>query len=344
MNARKWTLRFVTITPLLMGLTLTLNLVVDPYSITPYNLLGIPNKFARDDRVEKVNHLQQAPRYALLLLGSSRVYGINPLFAQRLTGLRSYNAGVGTARIEDQLGFLLFLERIDKFPNTILLGLDFYTFNPALETNSYFLRNHELNFLHARTGSQDYLAKFISVDALGATYKTLVNFILNPEAKPRFNVYGSRTGSETNFALPQTSNTNDTRFSSEKITREMRFITTTAFSELSAVRLRYLERTVALAQKHHARLILFITPLASQLQDAIDRDPVLRLRLAEFKAALNSIAPYYDFATHSAINATAAHFTNPTHTTAQTGNLMLARMLDPGTVSDFELFGVYRTP
>ena len=341
-QAKRWTRRFVAIPLLLLAAVALVNFIVDPYSVTGYNLLSIPNKFARDDRDEKVNRLMTAPRYDTLLLGSSRVYSINPLTVESYLHGSAYNAGVGTARIEDQLGFLLLLDRIHKFPRTVLLGLDFYTFNPEVETNSYFLRNPELNFLHQTVPSSDTLAKFLSLDALKASYKTLANFLLHPDARPRFNQYGGKQGSEAVLGLPDLNRKEASHFPLEKIDRELKFIKTATYPEISTARMQYLERIIALCKQHHTRLIVFITPLSSDLLAAIGRDPVLSKRLAEFKTMLATRTSYVDFAAPSPVNDDAYYFGNPTHTTFQTGNLILMRLLDGGNPVLPSRFGMPR--
>lgn len=341
-RARRWTLRFVIVPPLIIAAIALFNVVIDPYSLTPYNLLGIPNKFARDDRTEKVNHLLASPRYDTLMLGSSRVYAINPRLAGRYLGGTVYNAGVGTARPEDHLGFLLFLERIGKFPKNVILGLDFYSFNPELETNSYFLRNRELNFLNAAPDSTDYFGKFVSVDALRASASTLENFLLHPEAKPRFDRYGGAHGASEVFAFAPLHPGTATRFPPEKIVKEVRFIKTVAYPRLSAARLAYLKRLIALCQEHGARLYLFLTPLQGDLLDAIDDDPALRERLLAFKTYLHAQSGYFDFMTHNSVNDNAFYFTNPTHTTIETGNLILAKLFQEKHLDLPEGFGVFR--
>ncbi len=50
MNLKKWTLLYILIPLFLLVSIFSFNFIIDPYSITPYNILNIPNKFARDDR------------------------------------------------------------------------------------------------------------------------------------------------------------------------------------------------------------------------------------------------------------------------------------------------------
>lgn len=339
-RARRWVRNLLIALPGAMLVIFAFNYIIDPYSITQYNLLKIPNKFARDDRIEKVNHLRTHPAFDTIMLGSSRVYSMNPLMVSRYLGGTTYNAGVGTARTEDHLGFLLLLERIGKFPKNVVLGLDFYSFNPQLETNSYFLRNKALNFLNQTPTDDDYFAKFLSVDALRASFKTLKNFLLHPDEKPRFDRYGAAHDASQTFEFYVKEPHSGKRFTPDQIEREVRFIKTATYPRLSQKRMRYLARIVDLCSKHHCKLYLFITPLYGGLIDAIEQDPQLHRRLAEFKGAIAEKSAYSDFVTKNALNDDPAFFTNPTHTSAKSGNTVLGRLFNDENLTLPARFGI----
>jgi hypothetical protein len=342
MKTTKWLKLFFIIPAVLIGIIFGVNLLVDPYSMTGYNLLEIPNKFARDDRVEKVAKLKTSEPYDTVMFGSSRVYSMNPLMVSRYLSGTAYNAGVGTARVEDHLGFLLLLQRLGKLPKNVIIGLDFYTFNPEVETNQYFLKNEELNFLSASPANENYLAKFLSIDAFRASYKTMKNFLSDSREKPRFNRYGSKGGSCTEFGHFPKKCANPISFSQPELIREYHFVKTVDFAELSLKRLEYLRRIKALCQENGISLYLFTTPLHGGVIEKINGDNGLKRQLATFNEELRAIAPFHDFMTRNPINDDAAYFSNPTHATTTTGNLLLARIFGDPTVELPENFGVYR--
>jgi hypothetical protein len=342
MKTKKWITLFFLIPAILIGIVLGANLLVDPYSMTGYNVLEIPNKFARDDRVEKVAKLKTSAPYDNMMFGSSRVYSMNPLMVSRYLGGTTYNAGVGTARIEDHLGFLLMLKRIGKLPKNVLIGLDFYTFNPEVETNQYFLKNEDLNFLHAASANENYLSKFLSIDAFRASYKTLKNFLSDSREKPRFNEFGSKGNTQTEFGFYPKANDSNSTYSRPELIREYHFVKTVSFPALSQKRLEYLRRIKRVCRENNITLYLFTTPLHGGLIAKIDEDGALSRRLDRFKHEIRAIAPYHDFITRNPINDSAAYFSNPTHATTATGNLILARLFKDKTVNLPEAFGVYR--
>ena len=164
-NPKKWIILFFILSAFLASLIFSVNFIVDPYNITKYNLLHIKYKFARDDRTEKTNYFTSLPRFDNIMIGSSRVYSMNPTTVSNILGGTTYNFGVGTATVEDHLGILLYLQKQHKLPKNLILGIDFYTFNPDTPPNQYFLANKELNFLSFNNYHEDYLAKFFSIDA-----------------------------------------------------------------------------------------------------------------------------------------------------------------------------------
>jgi len=341
MKSNKWfKIWFISIF-ILSSLVFTLNLIVDPYSLTSKNLLHIPNKFTGDDRTEKVTNLLTHDSYDNILFGSSRVYSINPLMLSKYVGGTTYNTGVGTARMEDHLGFLLLLQRNKKLPKKIILGLDFYTFNPKLKPNSYFLKNSDLNFLHGTTENSLYLNKFFSIDATIASIKTLNNFILSPSQKPRFDQFGAAHNASDNFNYYPKAQKQQV-FSDKRLLNDLNFIRSEQYQVLSETRFQYLNKFITICDDNNITLKIFTTPLAGGLLAKINSDTQLNNMLNLFKIKLQKTTSYNDFLTHNKIINTPVFFNNPTHTKTTTGNLMLAKLYDDEKISLPQDFGIQR--
>ena len=339
MRLRQWIRLYIAIPIVLITLIFSFNFIIDPYSMTSYNLLDIPNKFARDDRKEKVAKLYTEPTYTNMIFGSSHVYTINPLTMEKYLEGRSYNAGVGTARIEDHLGFLLYLERIQKLPKNIILGLDFYSFNQNVETNKYFLVNDELNFMQKKTDSNVYFSKFLSLDAFRASYKTLRNFLKDSQERPRFDTYGTSSGASKVFTYyPE--EIKQSTFTDALVQSGYRDVKTVEYTVVSKERMQYVQDIVTLCQKHNINYTFFITPLSGQLLSAIENDQVLSETLHRFKIELSNVTHYYDFLTHNKINDNRFYFGDTMHTVPFTGNLILARLFNDKNIELPPGFGV----
>ena len=337
---RKFAKRMIFGSLSLLLLVLGINLVVDPYSMTSYNLLGIPNKYARDDRAEKVAKLYKDPKYDNMLFGSSRVYVTNPYMVDKYLGGRTYNCGVGTALIEDQLGFLLFLENIGKLPKNALFGLDFYSFNPTVPTNKYFLKNDNLNFMNKQASSNIYFEKFFSIDALRASYKTLYNFWYKHVDYKRFASRGEATGvGGVMEYYPK--DVKEKKFPEELVLQDKHKIQTLHYTRVSKKRIEYVAQIRDICQRHNMNCIFFITPLNGQMLDEFLKDPQQAKSMQEFKQELAKITPYYDFLTHNEITDNSFYFIDTMHFIPQAGNLLYARIFRDKNVTLAKNFGVF---
>jgi len=340
MRLKKFVKLYIAIPFSLLFLTLLINIIIDPYSMTSYNLLKIPNKFARDDRGEKVTKLYNSPRYDNMIFGSSRVYVTNPLMISKYLGGKTYNCGVGTALIEDQLGFLLFLQKIGKLPKNAIFGLDFYSFNPNVETNKYFIKNSELNFMKKDSSVSIYFEKFLSIDALRASFKTFYNFIVNSKDIPRFDDNGGAYGVSKNFSY-QLKDFKKTTFNPLFIANDKHKIKTVNYKDISQDRLGYVKKIVDICKKEDMNCTFFTTPLNGQMLAEFTSDKVQKKTLEKFKKELAKITPYYDFLYHNKIIDNSSYFVDTMHFRPEAGNLLFARLFHDKNISLPENFGVY---
>ena len=326
---------------LITGISL-LNYIVDPYSITKNNILNIPVKLVSDDRSEKIVRIENEDVYDNIMLGSSRVYLMNSLVLSKMIGGKTYNLGVGTAQIEDHLGFLLYLEKINKFPKTIIVGLDFYSFNDNLETNKYFTRNEKLNFINAANIGSDYLSDFVSLDTAQASLKTLKTFIGMNSRKSRFDEHGAAGESSKAFGYYPVDTDVVDIYSIAKERRTSDFIRTPPYNHVSTRRLDHLRQIVEICGSHKSTLKVFVTPLYSRLLKDIYDDVQLNARLTEFKSELSKITDYYDFLTINDVTSSSIYFDDPSHMKTTTGNLILARIFEDKDIDIPVGFGDFR--
>lgn len=338
---KKWTVVFSVASISMLLLVICVNYIVDPFSITGRNLLNIKLKMVGDDRTEKVEVVRNQPRYDNIMLGSSRVYLMNPLMVSHYIGGETYNLGVGTAQPEDHLGFLLLLEKTGKFPSSVILGLDYYSFNKSLETNKYFLRNEDINFLHIKPEQSNELVEFVSLKMLKASVLTLKVHLGLKHAKRHFDENGASSEGSTVFDFyPAKAEAKDI-YALAKTNHSSDFIYNPKYTSVSEDRLSYLNRVVALCKKHNARLVVFVTPLYGKLLQDIYADENLNHQLKKFKEGVAEITAYYDFLTLNEVSRDASYFADPSHVKATTGNLLLARLFNDDSVAMPESFGVF---
>jgi len=341
MRKKSWVLIFLFSSAVMIAMTGIVNYAVDPYSFTRHNLLNIPIKLVSDDRTEKVAVINQADAFDNILLGSSRVYIMNPLMVSRYIGGFTYNLGVGGAQPEDHLGLLLHLKKLGKFPRTIILGLDFYSFNEGLETNKYFLRNQDVNFIGNTKSSDDNVARFFSLDTLKASIQTLKVYFGIKKAKKHFDENGGSSDASLVFDYyPEEDDARDI-YAIDKTRKASDFIHHPRYTKVSQRRLTYLKKIIEMSEVHETRLIIFITPLYGRLIEEILSDDVLSERLKVFKRELSKITSYYDFLTLNEITRSTNYFGDTSHMKTSTGNLVFARIFNDDSVDVPEGFGVF---
>lgn len=325
-SPKRWTIRSIIGVAGTIAFLFAFNYIIDPYNITKYNLLDIKYKFARDDRTEKLNYFKILPRFDTILIGSSRVYSINPRTASKILGGTAYNFGVGTATVEDHLGILLYLEREKKLPKTLIIGVDFYTFNPDIPLNSYFLANKELNFLSfSGRNPNEYWSKFLSMDATRASVKTLKNHLMAKNEKPRFDSLGwglfyvnntLRNMAEENIITLQEIQQNKTLLYSDY-----------RYKHIDSKRIAYYENIRNLCKKHHIRLYIFTTPLHPLLLKELNTHTDTYNALNEFVRYFSTYENFTNFYTDTAFTSNLYNFGGATHTTANAGDLILEKIL-----------------
>jgi len=324
-NADKWLKKVALSTFLIAFVIFSVNYIVDPYNITKYNLLNIKYKFARDDRTKKLNYFKTLPQKDNILIGSSRVYSMNPQVVTDLLGGTTYNFGVGTATLEDHLGIVKYLIKTKKVPKNIIVGVDFYTFNPDVPANKYFLKNKELNFLSFGNYEENYLAKFFSVDAFRASVKTLTKHFSSTKDKPRFDVNGWAGGYE-NYA-----NRNAQKDLLE-VKREMEenfelFYSQGDYEHLDPKRKAYYRELEKICKEHQISLYIFTSPLHPLLLKRLNKHQKTANALKEIVEFLSTFKHFTNFYNDPEFQKNVNHFHGSTHTSTNAGDIILHKVL-----------------
>lgn len=303
----------------------TINFIVDPYNITKFNFLNIQYKFTRDDRTEKINYFSKQNKFDNIMLGSSRVYSINPQVVNNILGGTTYNFGVGTATVEDILGVLLYLKRNNKLPKNLIVGIDFYTFNKDVPPNKYFLKNKELNFLSYKKYHEEYLEKFFSFDALRASAKTLNNHFFHKDQKPRFNALGWG-----GFYQDYSNITLDPNLVAEKkeiFNNETLFFSNYSYKHIDPKRIQYMEKIKAICKEKNINLYIFDTPLHPYALKIIESNQNLNQALQEFITYLNSFKHFTNLYHDPELYSNLKNFNGATHTTSNAGDMIMKKVL-----------------
>lgn len=322
---KQWIIYSFISSLLIFVLIFTTNYIVDPYKITNYNLLDIKHKITGDNRAEKVNYFSTKNRFDNILIGSSRVYSINPAAVTNLIGGTTYNFGIGSATIEDILGITKYLERTNKLPNNLIVGIDFYTFNKDIPANSYFLKNKELNFLSHGEYSENYVEKLFSFDAFKASIKTLKIHVLKKKQSEKFNSLGwcgryedySKKVIDLDFVNVK-KNINE---------KETQYYSDYKYSKIDQKRVLYLEELKNISKKNGINLYIFNTPMHPLLLKIIETNSNLKLAKQEFINYLNTFENFTNLYHDEDIYGDLKNFNDAVHTSSNAGDLILQKVL-----------------
>lgn len=300
-----------------IGMIFSFNLLIDPYNVTGYNLLQIKYKLARDDRIEKVNYFEKLNKFDNIIIGSSRVYTIDPKAISEKLGGTTYNFGVGTASIEDHLGILLFLEKNNKLPKNLILGVDFYTFNEETPPNPYFLKNSTLNFLsYDMQRDKNYWEKFLTIDAVRASYKTLKNHILNNHNISTFDNLGwsARLFNDNKRDMQQEYLEVIQEIEQSKKTLYSNY----AYKKIDSKRVEYYEQIRKICRENNIVLYVFTTPLHPLLLKEL-KEHDTHYAMDELNNYLSTYDNFYNFFLDEQFSDNIYNFKGALHTTSNAG-------------------------
>lgn len=301
---------------MVIGSILFLNLIIDPFNITGTNLLNIKYKYARDDRTEKIERIKQIESIQNLILGSSRAQHLDPKLMSKHFGGYTYNFGVGGGTTAEALGLLLYLESIDKLPKNVLLVLDFSSFGGDSYHPS-FLKIPELNFLNQNVESSNQFAKFLSIDSLRASFKTLKAHIKGTSPKSYFNQEGL-------MISLQTHEVNDINKKIKELAHKYYIL---AYGngniKISQTKLNYLKDIIRVCHKHNTSLHVTLSPVYQDQLALIEKNPKLANQLREFKSDLSSITKFCDAMRDNKYTRDIKLFEDSVHYTKEYGDLYL---------------------
>jgi len=321
MSTKRFILLFLFSPLLLLGAIFSLNLLVDPFNITSVNLLDIKYKYARDDRTEKIERVKKIPYIQNLILGSSRSQHLDPQYMSGLYGGYSYNFGVGGGTTAEALGLLLYLRSKKKLPKNILLVLDLSSFGGDGYHPS-FLKTPELNFLNKDVGSSNQLPKFLSIDAIRASFKTLKSHIKGRTPKSYFNENGLMV------SLKEENKNNKDKKIKELAKKYYRLAYAEGKMEFSQTKIDYLKRIVGLCRQNNISLRVTLSPVYHYQFDLIQNNPEFIDKVNVFKTELVSITPYCDAMIDNKYTRDKNLFEDSVHYTQEYGDLYMQTLFN----------------
>lgn len=296
-----------------------LAIIVDPHNDFGTNLF---KPLVMTNRTEKLKTLSQMPSSPqILILGSSRVYSMDPDLIKKITGKSAYNSSVSYARPEDHWAMINYIISDLKIkPELIIVGLNLGELNND-DTEPQTINNKNLvKYLNA-----DPLIKFKNIirsfkDSINPKYiRDIAVSIL------KLNVLPDRTGLQTQDFLPNgriisppiyfTENRPESDFDETYIRAYELFKNTAA---LNPMRKLYLENFIAFSNQNNIKVKIALLPMPPQILDKLYKETSYPNLYQEFLKYINELHSayqfgFYDFSAVEKFNGLKHDFDDATH-------------------------------
>jgi hypothetical protein len=334
MNSKKWIRAWVIIiiTIPFVGL---FNYLIDPLSINKNQLLDF-KKIVQTIRDEKVLAVKSLDNIDNLVLGSSSSMRINPKEIDKFLDGRTFNFSVNSALPEDYYGILLYLERIGKVPQNVIIGFDFYILNDRLGYDSRFVSNKELNFIDTSNTKSNLLTNYLNINTLNLSIKTIYHNILGTDKTDKFDTdNGFLYWSKKDDLIKGGSYKNLQEIKSYSLEYFNGKYSNEKYDKFSNERIEYLKKIRDFSKKYNITLYTYLTPVHCYHLAKIKNHKLLGNTLIKFKSLLSAQFNYVDFMIQNKVNCKDENYYDATHQSYLVNKLIVNDLF-----TDFPTYGI----
>jgi hypothetical protein len=300
-SARRFSWLFIGISLTGIALILLLNFLVDAHGV---HMTGWLRPVVANHRLQKEFLLRQMEEPVdLLVLGSSRAIAVDPAALEEMTGLRGFNAAVGSAESQDYLAWLrLFIDVNGRPPRMIVLGIDEVAFANSRPIVEAFNGSDALLATLPDIGKTESLLPIDEHDlGWGRTWDSLraiyFTFTVYPPDNERFDANGLGHYVAKERAAEDGSLDHEAGLAESLTDYRHRFENYTA---IDPDRVVYFNRFLDLVEEHDIELVAFVTPMHPLFAKRIEAETVAGLRKAEVRELLRSRFASHGWPLHEA--------------------------------------------
>jgi hypothetical protein len=310
----------------------TLNYLVNPEGLYDTHLVPQILWGSRPQKAALLKAAQPPPQ--ALIMGSSRVMNLAPAEVQRLTGLRTLNAGVDAAKAEDFYILLRYaVEVAHVTPKLLVLGYDIEAFHNH-QPPHYYLQQPSLLASFLWQGDTRYWRWHSFTSLLTHAQTSLSAVALYKSVRHETEPFGwVDADGKTYYAQWE----RERAAGRLDLQREIRATVDRIgprfddYTGLSSERLEYFDSTLQYAQDHGMEIVVFLTPTHPAVEEGLSAHGYLA-RKAEVAAAIQHICagrnvPFYDFSSPASFEGTLDHFYDGVHYDETLAPLIFPRML-----------------
>ncbi|MBQ7540735.1 MAG: hypothetical protein IJT44_00405 [Clostridia bacterium] len=295
---------------------------VDPFNV--FHPLSV-----RDNGVEinknfvKMTYiLHESDRFDALLFGSSRV---GDMHVEKIEDVRCYNMTYSNGTPAEHLANLRTLVKNGVVPRRVYLGVDVmsYTQDPDSHLSDGLRAPYELSKEKPASFWKLYLDPAVTWKAVMTVMR---GHTKDPTLRERFYTYGWNHDYDTPTGARMSVGDDQALVSSVRRMPQ-------TLDEIAQI--------VALCRENGIELVTFTVPNYGALFDE-----ACRADFPAFLKGLSEITPFYNFSGHNRVADDPKSFYDPSHPSAQTGDLVLSCMCGGERIDDLYAkgFGWYVTP
>jgi len=333
--ARSYIVTSLLVAALLGGSLFSFNCIVNASGMFGWQVLEPIVWVARGEKVQLLQE-QEQPIEALVL-GSSRAMKIEPSKVEQITGLRTFNAAVNSARSEDYLAMLRWaVEDAYVVPKQVVLGLDVEAFHNAVPVDLRALSVPQLAAkLPLRLAMQarvERLKRALGLPELRLALRSVANVDNRAAPDAVFDQSGLLTYRGWDAQLA--SGTLDLAANVESSIRgyRSRFA---GFSALDEERVLLFEELLVFCDRQGIKLSAYITPVHPDIARDLALHSTYEERLMELRSLLAELGSRHRFdlldaSNIEAIGGSAEHFYDGGHPQVQNNRLILEQLLGVG--------------
>ncbi|WP_418185405.1 hypothetical protein ACNSOS_11465 [Aliarcobacter vitoriensis] len=299
--------------------------IIDPVGINNKFDIGLRKDTALAYRTQKYVELNELQPNTILL-GGSRVHYLNPKDIEKYTNDKVYNLGLQFATLEEQYYFLKHsLENLKI--NTVIIGLNFYTFNDDLKENSSDFNKNIFDYgfnlfyqvkHYLEVPIFKYLKYVIPNNDRNLFYENGAITLYHQEKVIKNNNKEHMWQGTLNYY--------------QKVYKD--------FHILGEKNFDYYKKMVDLCKQHNVKLKVFTTAIHTSQLKLIEEENKLDI-FDRWKNEIAQIFPYWDFMNENSITEDEENFIDSSHIKQEFGYLYFAKIFEDFDIDIPEDFGIF---
>ncbi len=311
---------------ILLSVTFLINYIVNPYGIFDNNRFPIKNHIY-SERMTKFYYASRS-EFDNILIGSSRIGVFNPQKLKPYLSHKTYNMSLDGASIFEEYSYIEYFTRTKNI-DTIILGLDFFSFNSTLLEKDDF----SLERLDNSVYLNDYIKSLLSYQALKSSFNTISDNYYGAIKKQNFitghKTYENQEKNKNNLKMIQ-SNINITL---KQYKLDPRQGYTSSLKDNVSIKklLNYVEKIVKLQKMRKFDLKIYISPIHEKHIDLI-YELGFGSHFEFWKTELSKITDYYDFSNKNYITKNIENFWDSSHIQEKSVTILFKEMDEENSI------------